>query len=557
VLTDDLRAELIRAAERAVAAGDLPTQVLPLPAFEVEPPRDDRHGDFAANLALVLAKRAARPPRQVGEALLRRLPAPSDTLAAAALAGPGFINLTLAPACLHRWLRRAAAEDRRFGRSDVGAGRRVLVEYVSANPSGPLTVGSGRNGAVGETIARLLEALGYAVSREYYVNDYGNQMETLAQSVEARYLEALGRPAVFPADGYQGAYVGEIARQIAARHGGALAELQAAARRRRIQEIALAAMLEDIRATLDAFGITFDRWYSERELHESSRVARGIEELRRRDVVYEQDGALWFRATRFGDDKDRVLVRSDGRPTYFAADIPYHLDKYARGFEHLIDVWGIDHIGDVARLRGALEALGRDPDTLEILIYQHVRLRNEGEAVRMSKRSGEFVTLRDLLDAVGRDAARYFFIMASPSAPMDFDLALAQRRSADNPVYYVQYAHARICSLLREAERSGVPLPDAAAADLSPLAGPEERRLAKRVVTLPEMVHLAGTKREPQRICAYARELAEAFHVFYGACRVLGDDPDLTAARLVLADVTRRVLRNTLELAGVAAPDRM
>jgi arginyl-tRNA synthetase len=557
VLTQELRAVIAGAAERAAAAGELPPSTLPLPPFEVEPPRDPRHGDFATNLALVLARTAGRPPREVGAALIRHLRLPSEVVASAELAGPGFINLTLAPPCVHRWLRRVHAEDRRFGRSEVGGGRRVLVEYVSANPSGPLTVGSGRNGAVGETVARLLEAMGYSVWREYYVNDYGNQMDALARSVEARYLEALGQPAEFPEDGYQGAYVGEIARAIAAEHGRALAEMQGSERLVRIQELALAKMLAEIQTTLEAFGITFDAWFSERSLHASSAVARALEELRRRDLAFEQDGALWFRATRFGDDKDRVLVRSDGRPTYFAADIPYHLDKYARGFEHLIDVWGIDHIGDVARMRGSLRALGKDPETIEFLVYQHVRLRNEGELVRMSKRSGEFVTLRELVDAVGRDAARFFYIMTSPSAPMDFDLALARRRSADNPVYYVQYAHARICSILREAERAAVPLPRAEEADLTALTTPEEWALAKRVVTFPEVVHAAGTKREPQRLCAYARELAEAFHIFYARCRVLTDDVKLTAARLVLAEAARRVLRNALALAGVTAPEQM
>ncbi len=548
---------IAQAAERAAVAGDLPPSTLPLPSFEVEPPRDARHGDFATNLALVLARTAGQSPREVGAALLRHLPVPSDVVAAAELAGPGFLNLTLAPPCVHRWLRRVHAEDRRFGRTDVGGGRRVLVEYVSANPSGPLTVGSGRNGAVGETVARLLDALGYSVSREYYVNDYGNQMEALGRSVEARYLEALGRPAAFPEDGYLGAYVGEIARGIAEEHGAALAELEESERLARIQQIALAEMLGEIRTTLEAFGVTFDTWFSERSLHASGAVGRLIEELRRRDLVYEQDGALWFRATQFGDDKDRVLVRSDGRPTYFAADVPYHLNKYERGFEHLIDVWGIDHIGDVARMRGSLQALGKDPRTIEFLIHQHVRLRNEGEIVRMSKRSGEFVTLRDLLDAVGRDAARFFYILTNPSAPMDFDLALARRQSADNPVYYVQYAHARICSILREAERAAVALPKAEETDLAPLATSEEWALAKRVVTLPEIVYAAGTKREPQRLCAYSRELAEAFHVFYSRCRVLTDDARLTAARLVLADAARRVLRNALDLAGVTAPERM
>jgi arginyl-tRNA synthetase len=557
VVTRELRRLLEQAAQSAEKAGDLPALPQPLPAFEVEPPRDPRHGDYATNLALVLAQPLGRPPREVGAAVLRNLPVPSDVLQKVELAGPGFLNLSLSPAYVHRWLRRVHAEDATFGHTDVGRGRRVLVEYVSANPTGPLHIGTGRNGAVGETVVRLLLALGHRVSREYYVNDYGAQVELLARSVEARYLELLGRPAEFPEDGYRGEYVGDIARRILEDAGPALADRDPPHRLERIQELALRMMLDEIRSTLEAFGITFDRWFRESELLATSALRRYLEELRQRDLVYEQDGALWFRATLFGDDKDRVIVRRDGRPTYFAADIPYHMDKYARGFEHLIDVWGVDHIGDVARVRGSLQALGRDPETFEVILHQHVRLRNEGEAVRMSKRSGEFVTLRELIEAVGRDAARFFFIMTSPAVPMDFDLALARRQSAENPVYYVQYAHARICSILREAERMAVPRPEAETTDLGGLSAPEEWALALRVITLPEVVWSAGTRREPQRLCAYARELAEAFHVFYGQCRVLTDDPALTAARLILVDAALRVLRNTLDLMGVAAVERM
>jgi arginyl-tRNA synthetase len=555
VVTQELRRLVADAIGRAAAAGEIPAVPGALPPFEVEPPRDPRHGDYAANAALVLAGTVGRPPREIAAAIQRHLPAgeASDDLRAVEIAGPGFLNLHLAPAFVHRWLRRVLREDRRFGGSDAGGGRPVLVEYVSANPTGPLHVGTGRNGAVGETVARLLEALGYSVSREYYVNDYGAQVDTLARSVEARYLELLGRPAAFPEDGYQGDYVGDIAARLVDEHGPRLADRTADERLPVIRDTALRLMLDEIRATLEAFGITFDRWFSERTLHESGAVERCLDELRRRGVVYEQDGALWFRSTQFGDDKDRVVVRRDGRPTYFAADIPYHLDKYARGFEHLIDVWGVDHIGDVARVRGGLQALGHDPATVEFIIYQHVLTKN----VRMSKRRGEFITLGELLGAVGRDAARFFFVMTSPSVPMDFDFALATRQSAENPVYYVQYAHARICSILREAERLGVPSPDPAATDLSLLEAPEEWSLAKRIVAMPDVVFAAGMRREPQRLCAYARELAEAFHVFYGQCRVLTDDPALTAARVVLVDAARRVLRNTLGLIGVAAVERL
>ena len=557
MVTQELRRLVADAIGRAAAAGAIPPPPDPRPPFEVEPPRDPRHGDYAANAALVLAKVLGRAPREIAAAIHAQLRAPSDDLRAVEIAGPGFLNLHLAPAFLHRWLRRVYAEDRRFGWTDVGRGRRVLVEYVSANPTGPLHVGTGRNGAVGETIARLLDALGYAVGREYYVNDYGTQVDTLARSVEARYLELLNRPAEFPEDGYRADYVRDIAARIVEESGARLAEMTAGERLPLIRDTALRLMLAQIRATLEAFGITFDRWFSERSLHERGAVERCLDALRRRGVVYEQDGAVWFRSTQFGDDKDRVVVRGDGRPTYFASDIPYHQDKYARGFEHLIDVWGVDHVGDVARVRGGLQALGHDPEAFEVILYQHVRLRNEGEAVRMSKRSGEFITLGELIDAVGRDAARFFFIMTSPSVPMDFDFALATRQSAENPVYYVQYAHARISSILREAERQGVPLPDARRTDLLPLSTPEEWSLAKRIAAMPDVVFAAGTRREPQRLCAYARELAEAFHVFYGQCRVLTDDAALTAARLVLVGAAQRVLRNALDLAGVTAVERM
>jgi arginyl-tRNA synthetase len=557
VITQELRALIRAAVDRAAAAGDLPPLSDLPPAFEVAPPRDPRHGDYATNVALVLAKAAGRQPRDVAAAVLRHLGAPSQEIARGEVAGPGFLNLFLAPALVHRWLARVRAEDRAFGATDVGGGRTALVEYVSANPTGPLHVGTGRNGAVGETIARLLEALGFRVSREYYVNDFGAQVEILARSVEARYLELAGRPSEFPPDGYQGGYVAEIAGRILAEDGPGLADAPEGARLARIQELAVGMMVAEIRESLEEFGIRFDTWFSERSLHESGAVARCLDALRERDLVYEHEGALWFRATRFGDDKDRVIVRSDGRPTYFASDIPYHLDKYARGFGHLIDVWGIDHVGDVARVRGGLEAFGHDPSTFEVVLYQHVRLRDEGEAVRMSKRSGDFVTLRDLVGAVGKDAARYFYIMVSPSVPMDFDLALARRQSSDNPVWYVQYAHARICSILREADRQGIPAPAPQDADLGRLAAPEEWSLAKRVLELPDVVFAAGTRREPQRLCAYARDLAEAFHVFYGQCRVLTDDPPLTGARLALVDAVRRTLRNTLELAGVTAVERM
>jgi arginyl-tRNA synthetase len=547
-----LRAEIRQAIARAMDAGAVPRSEIP--PVDIDIPRDRRHGDYASNAALVLAKQTGAKPREVAARLIERLNPAPDRIERVEIAGPGFINLTLA----WPWKRELVATIRRlgdgFGAQTQGRGTRVNVEFVSANPTGPLHVGTGRNAVVGDVLANTLTALGYEVAREYYINDAGQQVLNLARSVEARYFEHFGRSKPFPEDGYHGDYVIDLARTIAAREGDRWLGVDEERRLDRFRELSLAAVVADIRDVLARFGVRFDEWFSERTLVESGAVDRVPVDLRVRGFVYDADGKIWFRATEFGDDQDRVMYRPGAGWTYFATDIAYHLNKLERGFDLLIDVWGIDHIGDVARVKGGLQALGVPADKIEILIHQHVRLKNEGEALRMSKRSGEFVTLRQLIDAVGVDAARYFYAMTSYTVPMDFDVGLALKHSQDNPVYYVQYAHARIAGILREA---GLAKGVDAAPPLDRLADEREGALIHTLAELPEVIAAAGLRREPQRLCAYAREVAEAFHLFYAHCRVLSDDAGLSAARLALVEATRIVLRRVLGLLGVAAPDRM
>ncbi len=536
-----------------MAAGTIPTGQVA--EFDVEIPRDRRHGDYATNAAMVLARQTGGKPRTIAQHLIDAYAPPADRIARLEIAGPGFINMTLA----WPWKRELVATINRlgegYGLQSLGAGKRVNVEYVSANPTGPLHVGTGRNAVIGDVLANLLAALGYTVAREYYMNDAGRKVRNLTLSVEAQYFNLLGRPKPFPEEGYPGEYVTDLARQIVTDDGDRWLNAPEEERLDHFRDVSVAAVIAGIRDVLERFGVRFDTWFSERALIRSGAVERALAELRARDYIYEADGKTWFRSTSFGDDKDRVIIKPTGEWTYFGSDIAYHLDKLARGFDLMIDVWAIDHIGDVARVKGGLQALGVPPEALEILIYQHVRLKNAGEILRMSKSSGEFVSLRELIDAVGADAARYFFAMVSPLAPMDFDVALAVKHSQDNPVYYVQYAHARVAGILREAAAAGATV--GAAPPLARLEDDREWALIHTLAELPEIIRHAGLRREPHRLCAYAREVAEAFHLFYTHCRVLTDDAGLSAARLALVDATRIVLRRVLGLVGVSAPDRM
>ena len=535
--------------------------------FVLERPRHKAHGDWATNVALVLASRLGRNPREIASVLARRLerkvtagaegggPSP---LSAVEVAGPGFINLTLGRDRILSELVRVASEGEAYGRWDLAGGSRVLVEFVSANPVGPLHVGHGRWAALGDALCRLLEAVGYDVDREFYLNDYGTQMEVFAASVEARYLELAGREVEFPSDGYRGAYIGEIAQALLDEDGGRLADLPPAERRAEIGERAYNLALSHIRESLSRFGVHFDTWFSERELHRSGAVQEEIRKLLEEGLAYERDGAIWMATSRYGDDKDRVLVRSNGAPTYFAADIAYHLNKLSRGYRHLINIWGADHHGYVRRMQAALEAKGY-PEVLEVILGQLVNLKRGGEPVRMSKRTGEMVTFDELVEEVGVDAARYLFLTRSQDTALDFDIQLAVEQSMENPVYYVQYAHARICSILRYGMGKGLELkeevPDMETLRL--LETEEETDLALKIFEFEELVRDAALDRAPHRLTRYLEELAAAFHVFYNRHRVISDDADLTAARLFLCRCTLQVLRNGLALLGVSAPESM
>ncbi|HEY6592343.1 MAG TPA: arginine--tRNA ligase [Actinomycetota bacterium] len=546
------RDALVRAARSG--AVDLDPSGVPEPALER--PRLAEHGDWATNVALVLAKAAKAPPRAVAEAMVAHLELP-DWVAGVEVAGPGFINVRLDQRWFAGLVRRVLAEGDTFGAVDLGHGERVNVEFISANPTGPLHVGNARLAPTGDALANLLTVTGHKVEREYYINDAGGQYDRLGASVEAAYLSLLGRPAEPPADGYKGDYVADLAVELQAEQGDALAGLDPAERRARITHWAFRRMLDGIRQTLARLDIEFDVFFFEHTLHESGAIAEAIEDLRERGVVEERDGAVWLQTTRFGDDKDRPLVRSNGAPTYFGADAAYYRDKRRRGFDRLIFLWGADHHGYVPRMRAVARAFGDPDDTTEFHISQLVSLVRAGQPARMSKRAGEIATVDDLLDEVGKDAFRYTMLRFALDTPIEFDVEAVTRQSMDNPVYYVQYAHARISSVLRQGRETGfTPLP-VEEADLGLLRHPMEAALLRRLAAFEELVLVAASQRAPHRLTRYAEDLAAAFHRFYAECRVLSDDHALSSARWWLVNATRQVLANTLGLIGVDAPERM
>ncbi len=577
--------------QRALAA--LPTDLVPAAArnlpLEVEHTRDPVHGDFASNLAMRLAKSARQNPRKLATALIEALPS-SDAIAKVEVAGAGFINFFLREDAYDRQVARILEAGAGYGRSTTGAGRRVLLEFVSANPTGPLHVGHGRHAAFGASLGNLLEAVGFEVAREYYINDDGRQMDILAVSTWLRYLERSGERFTFPANGYRGEYIVAIAEKLVAARGGALRHeaeavfgglppdepeggdkdvfidaLIARARTllgadafRAVLELALDDILGDIRADLEEFGVRFDRWFSERSLTADGSVERALAELEQTGRAYRKDGALWFKSTEYGDEKDRVMVRDNGVKTYFASDIAYIFNKLGRGFEHLLYVWGADHHGYITRLRAGLVALGGPPECFEVRLVQFVSLFRGGEKAQMSTRSGEFVTLRDLRREVGNDAARLFYVMRSNDQHLDFDLELATSRSNENPVYYIQYANARVSSVMRQLEDRGL-AHDAAngARHLGLATAPQERQLIKRLTLYPEIVEQAANLRAPHALVHYLRDLANDFHSNYGAQQFIVEEKDLRDARLTIALATRIVIRNGLALLGVSAPDTM
>ena len=550
-------AEVLSLIHRALedAQGELGLAELP-EQVEVVHPRQKEHGDYATNVALEVGARVGRNPRQVAEVLVRHLPE-TELVAKVEVAGPGFINFTLAHVWLHRVLHEVERQGEAYGRVDVGAGERVQVEFVSANPTGPLHVGTGRGAVVGDALASLLDAAGYRVEREYYVNDAGTQAALFAESIEARYLERFGREAAVPEGGYEGAYVVDLAGRIAQDLGDSLLEVSREERLAALRQEGIRRSLDHIRATLERFGIHFDTWLPESELEDSGRIHQAVELLRERGVAYDDEGAVWFESTRFGDEKDRVLIRSSGDHTYFAADVAYLRDKFARGFDRLIYIWGADHHGAVKRLRGAAEVLGYDPDKAEFILMQLVALFRGGEQVKMSKRTGEMISLDELLDEVGPDAARYTLLTRSTDTALDFDIDLVSSQSLDNPVYYVQYAHARIASILRFAEEQGVTMRPLDEVDLDVLQEETELGLLRKIAAFPERVALAANLRAPHRLTRYMEEVAAGFHRFYTACRVVTEDEELTQARLHLAAAARRVIANALAIVGVSAPDSM
>jgi arginyl-tRNA synthetase len=546
------RAALVRAAK----AGDLALDPEAIPEPALERPRQPEHGDWATNVALVLARAAKAPPRAVAEAMVAHLERP-DWVAAVEVAGPGFVNVRLDRRWFAGLVRRVLADQKSFGAVDLGRGERVNVEFISANPTGPLHVGNARLAPTGDALANLLAVTGHEVEREYYLNDAGSQLDLLGASVEAAHLELLGRPATPPPDGYRGDYVAELAADLRAEQGDALADLDPSERRARITEWSYQRMLKGIRRTLARLGVQFDVWFSERTLHQSGAIADTVAELRERGLVEDRDGAVWLRSSRFGDDKDRPLIRSSGVPTYLAADIAYYRDKRRRGADRLIFLWGADHHGYVPRMRAVVRAYG-DPDgTAEFVIGQMVRLVRAGQPAKMSKRAGDIVTVDDLIDEVGKDAARYTMLRFSVDTPMEFDIEAVTRQSMDNPVYYVQYAHARLSSVFRQGEQVGFAPVPVEEADLELLDHPMEAALLRQLAAFEELVLLAARQRAPHRLTRYAEELAAAFHRFYGECRVLTDDLALSSARWWLCQATRQVLGNTLALIGVDAPERM
>jgi len=547
-VTDPL-SEALRAA--LAAAGLQPPDEV---AWEV--PREEAHGDYATNAAMLLAKSARRPPRQVAEAIRQHFPRIPE-VEKIEVAGPGFLNVFLAPAWCATALGEILETGEAYGRSEAGAGRRVQIEFVSANPTGPLVVVNARAAAVGDSLARILAAQGDRVFREYYVNDAGNQVQTLARSLEIRILQQLGKKVELPPDAYPGEYLVELAKEYLSTEGSAVLAAPEGQRLDRLGVFAVKRITEAQRRVLSAYGVEFDNWFSERALREGGKPPRVAERLRELGYVYDAEGAAWFRSTAFGDDKDRVLVKSDGEATYFVNDIAYHVDKIERGFERLIDLYGPDHHGHVLRMQAALKALGYPDGILDILIIQLVTLLREGQPVRMSKRMGEFVTMEELIGEVGRDAARFTFLTRRHDSPLDFDLEVVTRQTAENPVYYVQYAHARIASIFQHLREKKLPLPDWRRVDLGLLRLGEEQSLIKRLLQFPHVVAAAARTLEPHRIAYYLQELAGLFHPYYKSHRVIGDDPALTNARLALAAGVGLVVRNGLDLLGVSAPEKM
>ncbi|HBP65297.1 MAG TPA: arginine--tRNA ligase [Desulfosporosinus sp.] len=547
--------QLEQAAQTAKAVGEL--NFTELPSYVLEEPREREHGDLATNLAMVLAKQVKRSPRDIATTLIKHLDTTGTWIQSSEIAGAGFINFRLNPLWLTDVIKEVIKAGNSYGQVDLGKGEKVQVEFVSANPTGLLHMGNARGAALGDSLASLLSMAGYDVSREFYINDTGNQIQNFALSLESRYLQQLGQDCPFPEGGYHGEDLIETVKGLITKVGDKYLTVEPELRREFLIRYGLEEKMQDIRETLQDFGVNYDVWFNEQSLHDSGAVKLTLEELEKKGYIYEKEGALWLKSTLFGDEKDEVVIRSNGTPTYFAADIAYHRNKFERGFTRVINIWGADHHGHVARLKGAMSAFGYDKDNLQVILMQLVRLIRNGEVVKMSKRSGQYITLRELMDEVGKDAARFFFSLRDPDSAVDFDLDLAKAQSSDNPVYYVQYAHARMCSILRQALELGDTGKPPSDDDLKLLNSTEERDLLKKMADLPSEVTIAARLMEPHRLARYVLDLAALFHTFYNSQRVLVDDEGLRRARLSLVGAVKQIISNVLGVLGVSAPEKM
>jgi len=542
----------------AVRSGELPE--VEVPGITIEVPREKEHGDFSTNIAMQITKQVKKAPKLTAEIIIKNLALEGTYIEKVECAGPGFINFYLCNNWLYDTLKAIQTEKEDYGKLAIGKGQKVMVEFVSANPTGPLHMGNARGGALGDCIASVLEAAGYDVTREFYINDAGNQIEKFGASLEARYIQLLkGEDAVeFPEDGYHGEDIIDHMKDFIAMNGDRLLNADEKERRRVLVDFALKRNLDRIKKDLKDYGIEYDVWFSEQSLYDSGELKSAIEYLKNNGYTYEKEGAIWFKASEFGAEKDEVIVRSNGLPTYFASDIAYHVNKFKkRKFDRVIDLLGADHHGHVARMKGAMSAFGIDPSKLDVVIFQLVRLFRNGEVARMSKRTGKAISLADLLEEVGRDAARFFFNTKASGSHLDFDLDLAVQQSNDNPVYYVQYAHARICSMLKLLESEGIKVPSKDTVNYELLAQKEEIELMKKLAELPEEIRIAADTLEPSRLTRYVLDVASLFHSFYNACRVKGEREDIMNARIILVDSTRIVMENVLKILSISAPERM
>jgi arginyl-tRNA synthetase len=548
-----LRELLTRAIEKTAKGGELNATELP-PLF-FEPPKQREFGDLATNVAMLWAKSAKKSPRVIAETILKNIEDRDGILARKEIAGPGFLNFTFSPKFYYAQLRELAAGN--YDRVDLGRGEKVQVEFASVNPTGPLHVGHGRVAVIGDVLARLHEATGFDVEREYYVNDAGNQIENLGLSIYARYRELFGERVDFPEDGYPGDYVKEIASAVKQQQGDKYLDGDLPGAVSFFREYGGASLLDTIRVQLREFGIQFDSFFSEKAMRGRSEVAQAMDLLRARGLLYSQDGAEWYKSTQFGDDKDRTVIKSDGELTYFASDIAYHRNKYERKFHKLINVWGADHHGYVPRLKAAMQGLGYNPDVLKVVLVQMVQLTRGGEPVRMGKRTGEFVSLEEVLEEVGRDAARFFFLMRKSDSHLDFDLDLAKQQSSDNPVFYVQYAHARVASIFEQASKNGLELGDRGTVAVERLELVEELELIRKMIQFSDVLEDSVRELEPHRIVFYLLDLAGEFHRYYNRYRVILEDRDLSRARLLLLENVQQTIRRGLEILGIGAPLKM